>query len=132
MNSPSPKNGSSGRALVAAIVLTAAVTLVMVIVRERNKKLMFAMYADVHNLVGAQETFFNDSARFSRSFPGGYTSKNGSTVDLNDVTDTSFVVRAQHDGTNRVCAITFVRPRVATEEQMVAVRVAAWKTYDCK
>jgi type II secretory pathway pseudopilin PulG len=123
---------NSGRRLVAVLVVIAAATLVTVVIRERNKKTMFALYADVHNLATAQAAYFTDNGRYSPVYPAGYQPTHGASVSIVNANDTSWSATATHPRTSRICRISYAQPMNATQQQMVDARTESWKEYDCR
>jgi hypothetical protein len=123
---------NSGRNLVIGIVIVAAATLVSVILRERNKSVMFAMYGDVHNLATSQDAYFAEHTSFSGTYPPGYQPTHGASVVISHASDTSWSATATHPRTSRTCTLNYAQPRNATDSQRTEARIAAWKAYDCE
>lgn len=123
---------NSGRTIVVAIVVIAAATLASVIVRERNKTVMFAMYGDLRNLAMSQEAYHADHAAFSGTLPPGYQPTRGAAVTITHASDTSWAATATHPRTSRTCTLQYAHPRNANDTLRTAARIAAWKAYDCR
>jgi hypothetical protein len=123
---------NSGRVLVVGLVVLAATTLASVLVRERNKKTMFALYADVHNLATSQVAYYTDYNAYSSTYPAGYQPTHGTTVTITAANDTSWSATATHPATSRICTISYAEPRNPTNRQVLDARAAMWKAYDCK
>jgi hypothetical protein len=66
--------------MVATLVVLAVATLASVLIRERNKKTMFALYADVHNLATAQVAYFTDHGRYADAHPASYQPTHGADL----------------------------------------------------
>jgi len=122
----------SGRGVVLTLAVLATATLVTVIVRERNKKTMFALYADVHNLATAQVAYFTDNGRYAAAYPGGYQPTHGATVVITGANDTSWSATATHPATSKICSISYAEPHSPTNRQVLDARAAMWTAYDCK
>lgn len=118
--------------MVATLVALAAATLASVLVRERNKKTMFALYADVHNLATAQTAYYADNRRYATELPGSYQPTHGARVVISAANDTSWSAAATHPATSKVCTISYAEPRGPTNRQVLDARAAMWKAYDCK
>jgi hypothetical protein len=124
--------GHSGRKLVVVLAVLAAATLATVLIRERNKKTMFAIYADVHNLAMSQEAYFADSSKYAGDLGTYYAPTHGATVRITWANDTGWAATATHPATSRICTITYAHPRGATTSQVLDARTEAWKGYACK
>jgi hypothetical protein len=123
---------NSGRTLVVVLAVAAAATLAMVLVRERNKKTIFAMYADIHNLATSQAAYFTDHSTYAADPGTYYTPTHGATVRITYANDTGWAASATHPATSRVCTITYAQPRGATGSQVIDARKEAWKGYACR
>ena len=123
---------NSGRNIVIVLAVLAVATLVSVVIRERNKKTMFALYSDVHNLATAQLAYYMDHSTYAAEYPGGYRPTHGASVVIASATDTSWAATATHPSTSRVCSISYAAPRGATRAQQAEAQTAMWKAYDCR
>lgn len=128
----SPKRRIGPVVALGLFVVAAIVALLVAAIRKKNKDTMFALYADMHNLMVTQTAYYTDHAAYATDLSDRYRPTRGSTVRIDSASDTSWSATLTHPRTAKVCTIRQSQPRGATKNQMAAARNAAMMEYVCK
>jgi prepilin-type N-terminal cleavage/methylation domain-containing protein len=123
---------SKGFTLIELIIVVVIIGLLVSIVvpkfaNGKERAVITAMRADLHNLVTAQEGFFsNGQTYYNGPVPNAalpYSVSSGVTVTLSGVSPSGWGATATHTGSTRTCAVfvgTTAPPAPATVEGQIA------------
>ena len=76
--------------------------------RDHNKQVMFAIYADLHNLATSQQAHFADNATYALDVSmNGFRPTHGATVQIIRADSTSWEATATHPETKLICTTSF-------------------------
>jgi hypothetical protein len=92
------------RLLLTGLVVIGAIAIGVVRKRESDRKVLWSLRADLHNMATAQEAYYFDNGRYGLDVTqNGWRSWHGSTVRLLTADSTTWTATATHPGTSKVC-----------------------------
>jgi hypothetical protein len=101
---------SNERLLLSGLVIIGAVTIGIVRKRDQEKKVLWSLRADLHNMATAQEAYYFDHGTYGLDVANnGWRSWHGSSVELRSADSMTWSATATHPGTHKTCTSSGTR-----------------------